>query len=406
MSVVEWVFWTASALVVYPYAIYPSILLVANRFGKREEANGAGSRTSLDAVVPDGDGAAGEVSLPSVTLIVSAFNEAAVIEGKLTNVLSLDYPSEALDVIVVSDGSTDSTAETVERVAATDARVRLLRLAEQSGKSAGLNEAVPLSRADIVVFSDANAMYQRDALRRLVAPFTDPRVGYTVGSALYREEDAEAVNVSEGLYWKYELWIKQLESRFHSVVGGDGAIYAIRRALYRPLARIDISDFVNPLQIVAAGYRGVFLPEARSHEGGTGEFADEFRRKRRIVNRSWGAVRRHIGLFSWRRHGRFLFMLISHKVIRWWSCAFVALALASGGALAFGPSPGAYPVLFAGIAGSVLLALVGWRLDRAGRAMPKLVYLPYYFYLVGWASLLGITDDFRGRTYATWAHVR
>ena len=394
MSVVEWVFWSSSALVLYPYLGYPAILYASNRL--------RGARGHSAAVPEASDGAVS----PSVTLIVSAYNEAAVIGRKLENASSLDYPKDLLEVIVVSDGSTDATAAIVEEHARADPRVRLLALGTQSGKSAGLNEAVPLATGDVVVFSDANAIYEPDALRHLVAPFADPGVGYTVGSALYRDDEDEAVNVSEGLYWRYELWIKELESRFHSVVGGDGAIYAIRRELFRPLDRVDISDFVNPMQIVAAGYRGVFLPDARSYEGGTDEFSDEFRRKRRIVNRSWGAVRRHVGMFSLRRHARFLFMLISHKVIRWWSCAFVAVALVSGGLLALGRPGGVYPWLFAGVAGSVVVGLIGRAMDRAGRDMPKVVYLIYYFYLVGTASLLGILDDLRGRTYAVWTHVR
>lgn len=388
-ATVVWIFWLSVFLVVYPYVLYPLFLVIANRF-KAQKTQGV-----------DRSG-----TPPSITLIVSAFNEEAVIERKLENALSLDYPSEAFEIIVVSDGSTDSTDEIVHLASKKDPRIRLVRLDSQSGKTLGLNKAVPLAKGDIVVFSDANALYQRDALARLVQPFADERVGYTVGSALYREEDIEAVNVSEGMYWKYELWIKKLESCFHSVVGGDGAIYAIRRKLYRELSGIDISDFVNPLQIIASGYRGVFLEDARSYEGGTDEFSDEFRRKRRIVNRSWGAVRRHISIFSLARDKRFLFMLISHKVIRWWSCAFVSVALISGVILALGTSSAIYFLLSLGIALTIAVGVIGWRRDTLGKPMPKLVYLLYYFYLVGFASLLGIADDLRGHTYATWKHVR
>ena len=398
VTVLECLFWIASFVVVYPYVGYPLILAASNRFfpTKSDWANGLTNNVELHSAD----------EMPSVTLIVSAFNEAAVIREKIVNAQSLDYPVDLLEVIVVSDGSTDGTDEIVEEYVANDSRIRLLRLESQSGKSAGLNQAVPLATGEIVVFSDANAMYEYDALLRLVEPFSEGKVGYTVGSALYQEDATEAVNDSEGLYWKYELWIKRLESAFFSVVGGDGAIYAIRRELFQPLDPIDISDFVNPIQIVAAGYRGVFLSGARSYEGGTEEFSDEFRRKRRIVNRSWGAVRRHIGLFSIKRHPRFLFMLISHKVIRWWSVAFVVLALVAGLVLALQPESGLYQLLTFGIAGSVLLALVGWRLEKLGQAMPRFVYLPYYFYLVGIASLMGIADNFKGRSYATWTHHR
>ena len=394
----EWVFWLASFLVIYPYVVYPLILEGWRRLQSSSTSGDTRKQTDDESKGPD--------TLPTVTLIVSAFNEEAVIGRKLDNSLLLDYPAEALDIIIVSDGSTDRTAEIVEGYAAKNTRIRLLSLEIQSGKSAGLNQAVPLASGEIIVFSDANAMYEADAVRRLVQPFSNAGVGYTVGSALYHDEDLEAVNVSEGLYWKYELWIKLLESAFYSVVGGDGAIYAIRRELFEPLDAIDISDFVNPIQIVAAGYRGVFLSDARSFEGGMDDFSGEFRRKRRIVNRSWGAVRRHFSLFSPIKHFRFLFMIISHKVIRWWSVAFVALALTTGAVLAVQPSSGWYPVSVAVIAGSLLLAILGKLMDKTGMSMPKIVYLPYYFYLVGLASLLGIADDFRGRSYSIWTHTR
>lgn len=395
----ETVFWITSLLVVWPWIAYPLVLHAARR---RPVSGGAGGE---DGSSRDG-GRAPVPSEPAVTLIVSAFNEEAVIGRRLDNARALAVPGSSLEILVVCDASTDRTAAIVEAHAAEDVRVRLVRMPDRGGKALGLNRAVPTARGDIVVFTDANAMYEPNALVKLLEPFADPDVGYTVGSALYCEDEVEAVNFSEGLYWRYELWIKRLESDFHSVVGGDGAIYAIRRELYRPLTDIDISDFVNPLQIVAAGYRGVFVPEARSYETGTGQFFDEFRRKRRIVNRSWGAVRRHFELFSWRCHATFLFMLISHKVVRWFSTGFVAVALATSAALAAVRGGGLYAWLFAAIALSVALALIGWWLDRTGRAMPKPIYVLYYFYLVGVASLLGILDELRGVRRAVWTPIR
>ncbi len=388
----EILFIGSCALVVYPWIVYPLLL----RCLPVRARNGVDSLNARRAdAVP-----------PSVTMVVCAHDEARWIGEKVRNALALDYPADRLGVVVVSDASTDATDSIVADLAAADARAALVRMHERGGKTRALNRVVPGLSSDLVVFTDANAMFEPRALRELVAPFEDPQVGYTVGAALYRDEDAEAVNVSEGLYWRYEMLIKRLESRFDSVVGGDGAIYAIRRELYRPLADVDISDFVNPLQIVADGHRGVFVPEARSHESGSDAFDDEFRRKRRIVNRSWGAVRRHIGLFSWHRHARFLFMLVSHKVVRWFSAVLTGVALASGGVLALQhPWPG-YAVLWALVVASVAVALAGYALDRAGRDMPKLVYLVYYFHLVGLASVLGIADELRGRRVTVWASAR
>ena len=397
MILIEILFWLSCALVIYPYVAYPLLLHTVNRI-RYQEQRAIGEHAQEKEASVD--------TLPSLTLIISAYNEQSVIKQKLRNCSQLDYPAELLDVLVVSDGSTDATGKIVKQYADTDTRVRLHTMGKQSGKTAGLNEAVLLARGEILVFSDANAMYSPDALVRLVAPFSESDVGYTVGSALYHDDEEGAVNISEGLYWKYELWIKKLESDFYSVVGGDGAIYAIRRNLFQPLENKDISDFVNPLQIVAAGYRGVFLPEARSYEGGTEEFADEFRRKRRIVNRSWSAVNRYIKIFSWKRHKKFLFMLVSHKVIRWLSCFFVVFALATSSVLAATRSDSMYFWLTATISATILTGFTGWVMDRRGLPIPKVVYLIYYFYLVGLASLLGIADYQRGKTYTAWRHVR
>jgi len=233
-------FWTAGILVAYPYAIYPALLgaMTRGRVRHRPSLNGGGE--------------------PTVTLIISAHDEAAVIGEKLRNSGSLDYPRDKLDIIVVSDASTDGTDDIVRQEQALDGRIRLLRQPARRGKSTGLNAAVDTAKGEIVVFSDANAIYDRMALRELVRPFHDPRIGYVVGAALYSHEAGSAAAESEGIYWRFELRLKRLESQLGCVVGGDGAIYAIRRSLFQPLRADDISDFVNPLQIVARGYRGSF----------------------------------------------------------------------------------------------------------------------------------------------------
>lgn len=391
-TVYEWVFWISSFLVIYPYIVYPLILVVLNRIIPRR--------------IGRVDNAIDSNSDLKVTLIVSAFNEERSIRQKLENALQTEYPPQLIEVIVVSDGSTDKTDSIVSDFAKSHSNIKLIKIPDQSGKTHGLNVAVPQASGEVVVFSDANAMYQPDAIGRLVAAFNDPEIGYAVGSALYHDEDVEAVNVSEGLYWKYELWIKSLESIFYSVVGGDGAIYAIRKPLFRELSSIDISDFVNPLQIIAAGHAGVFLSEARSYEGGASNFHEEFKRKRRIVNRSWGAVVRHMHIFSPKSHGKFLFMLFSHKVIRWWSGILVLFAMFSSLMLSWMSGSGFYLTMFVSIFLTIVIALAGWHCDRRDLPMPKLVYLLYYFYLVSIAGSLGILDYIKGTNYATWTHGR
>jgi len=389
------IFWTAAFLVIYPYLIYPALLVCANRLC-------AVFKKANNLQKPEQEGS---FAFPTVSIIVAAYNESAVISKKIENSLALKYP-KTLEVIVISDGSTDDTADKVQTFANKYDNVKLVNMASQSGKTVGLNTAVPTAKGDILVFTDANAMYAEDALIQLTKPFENSSVGYTVGSALYVDDDDAAVNDSESLYWRYELTIKKFESDFYSVVGGDGAIYAIRAGLYSPLADYEISDFVNPLQIISKGYRGIFVPESRSYEHGTDEFFEEFRRKRRIVNRSWGAVRRNLKLFSMSKHKRFLFMLVSHKVIRWWSFPLVILSAITGGFVALQTGSAFYAMLVLGIGCTLGAGFIGWRLDKAGANMPRLIYLLYYFYLIGLAGLLGIADEIRGNRQTIWKPAR
>lgn len=388
-TVLEIAFWLCLLLFVYPYAVYPPLIrLLARHFPQRRQP-----------VPPLRE-------WPAVTFIVSAYNEDGVIARKLDNTLAIDYPAERFEVIVISDASSDGTDRIVTERAAVDPRIRLLRQEQRLGKSAGLNHGVARARGDIVVFSDANAMYRPDAVRELVAEFADPDVGYVVGAALYNAGQEGEAAASEGAYWGQELRLKAAESRFCSVVGGDGAIYAIRRRLFRDLRDDDISDFVNPLQIISAGYRGVFRPGAICYEDAGDAFDKEFRRKRRIVNRTWRAVRRYAGGLNWRQHGRFVFALLSHKVIRWFGLATLALAVTLNVAiLAVAPAT-LYALTLAGLVGSAILALEGARRSGSGHSVPRLLYLAYYFYLVNAAALLGIWDELRGVRHATWEHIR
>src|SRR6266853_2266936 len=380
-------FWLSVLLVVYPYLIYPPLLRLLTRLSP--------VRGGLER---------GGGSLPQVTLVISAYNEEAVIAEKLHNTLGLDYPPDSLEVIVVSDASSDRTDEIVHEVSAREPRVRLVRQNERRGKSAGLNRAIEAAQGEIVVFSDANALYEPHSIGELVRDFADPQIGYVVGAALYYDAKGNRAAESEGLYWKLEMFLKHLESDYYSVVGGDGAIYAIRRRLFHELKDDDISDFVNPLQIVASGFRGRFNEKARCFEGSGETFAKEFQRKRRIVNRTWRAVSRYGGLLKLRDHGRFVFMLLSHKVIRWFSLPFVIVAWSANTALLGASS--LYVLTWVAITGSLVVAGVGALLDRFGRPQPRLVSILYYFYLINLAGLLGIWDEWRGVRHATWDHIR
>ena len=342
---------------------------------------------------------------PVVTLVISAYNEEAVIGAKLLNAFEMDYPPEKLSVVVVSDGSSDRTDEIVRSFA--HRGVTLVRPAERRGKTAGLNQALSGVTSELVVFSDANAMYDRLALRRLVRHFSDEKIGYVVGNARYENAAETAAGSSEGAYWNLEVKMKQWESAFSSVVGGDGAIYAIRRRLYQPMQETDINDFVNPLQIVAQGYRGIFDPEAWCTEKPAGIFEREFSRKVRIANRSFNGFLRVPGACNPLRDGRFAWQLVSHKLLRWFSPYLLALHLAAALFAAGAASPaGRLSFTFVLCYGLLaMLALVGWFRDKSGR--PGVCFsFPYYFVLMNVASAAGVWLRLRGTVISTWNTVR
>ena len=378
----EFLFWFSALVLLYVYIGYPVVLsLLARQFPRR-------------------DGLTGQIS-PSVTLLVSAYNERSVIRAKVENSLALDYPAGLLEIVVVSDCSDDGTDEIVSSYAMRG--VRLVRQSQRFGKTAGLNLGVAQSKGQIIVFSDANAMYEPDAVLQLTRHFSVPQVGYVVGNARYTKKADQAASAdSEGLYWKLETWLKQKESEFGSVVGGDGAIYAIRRELFSPLLPTDINDFLNPLQIAARNYRGVYEPSAVCYEEAADSFEKEFQRKVRIISRSLNAIRREPRVVLPWVQPRHWFALVSHKMLRWFAPVFLLLSLATSSVLSVSPF---YRLALLLQLLFYALAAVGWRLETSVKTS-KLFYLPYYFCLVNGASLVGICRFLTGGLSPTWRTVR
>lgn len=360
------------------YLGYPLVLIVLGWFSR-------GGRLTID-----------EQATPPVTLLISCFNEEQVLEAKLANALALDYPG--LEIVVVSDASDDRTDEIARAHA--DRGVKLVRQPERRGKTSALNLAMQEARGELIVFSDANAMYEPDAIGKLVRNFADPRVGYVVGEARY-VAPGEASGASENLYWKYEMWIKRQESRIHSMVGGDGAIYAIRRELWQPLRVDDINDFVNPLQIVARGYRGIYEPEAVALEETAGSFDKEFRRKARIVNRAFTGLMRVAVVLNPFRTGLFAFEVLFHKLLRWLAPLFIVIFVGCTVALSLMGN-----LLFTAIGVGCLLFYLAFYIGWLGGGRLPLVSIPYYFVLVNAASLIGVWNSLRGRVQATWSSPR
>jgi len=374
--------WAAFGLVCYVYVGYPALLYVLSKFYQRPVRQGEAT--------------------PSVTLLISAFNEAEVIKGKLENSLTLDYPRDRLEVLVISDASTDETDRIVQSF---DGRgVRLLRMPTRGGKTVGLNAACRMAKGDIILFSDANILYKRDTVRCLVKNFVDPAVGCVTGDSRYLEEMDSAAHVQENAYWGYERMIRAMESRIGSTVGGDGAIFAIRRELFQPLAPEAINDLVIPLQIVSKGFRAIFEPTAIGFEPSAGDFRKEFRRKRRIVNRSWRGVMSVASVLSPFKVGTFAWQVWSHKVLRWLVLPLVVLS-AVGCVMAAG-SGWLYQAGIIGFLASLLLAAAGAVVPERGGLGVRLAHGMFYFYLVNLAALLGVLKALAGNVEMVWAPER
>jgi cellulose synthase/poly-beta-1,6-N-acetylglucosamine synthase-like glycosyltransferase len=268
-----------------------------------------------------------------VTVIISAYNEERSLEAKIRNVLATDYPRHRLQILVVSDASTDRTDD-IARSFATDG-VRLIVQPIRRGKSIGLNDAIERARGDIVIFTDANATFTPHTIPTLLRYFADPAIGLVTGYTQYESDGSGEVARATNLYTALERTIKIAESRWGCCVGADGAVFAMRRRLFYPLRPDDINDFVIPLEVIAQGSECVFASGAWCAEPASETVASEFRRQARITNRTLRALWRHVGLLNPFRYGLYSFFLFSHKIVRFLvpvliTCSMVALGLLAG----------------------------------------------------------------------------
>jgi cellulose synthase/poly-beta-1,6-N-acetylglucosamine synthase-like glycosyltransferase len=328
--------------------------------------------------------------LPVVTLIVPAHNEEDVIERKLENVLQLDYPADQLEVVVASDDSVDATHDIV---AGFEPRgVRLIRC-ERGGKVAAQDRAVRESAGEIVAFGDANVEWDTDALRELVAPFADPAVGMACGQV--RLVNPSGGTNQEGVYWRYEMWLRARESLVHSMTGSNGAIYAVRRDAYREVDPRFGHDLSFPYLMVQNGYRAVYEPRAHATENMTTDIEDEFRRKVRMFEHAWLMLFRG-RMFRLRVGPVYWVELVSHRLLRYWSGPLHVVLLASSALLA---STGTVYAVALGIqlAG---LALVGISILARGRI--RALRILHYYLLVTLATVIALGGYLRRGVPATW----
>ncbi len=376
-------FLVSFGLLAYTYVLYPLVIV----------GYGALSRTShrMD-----------EFHLPFVTLIISAYNEEKVIVEKLRNALALDYPRERLQIIVASE-STDETHALAELFMREG--IELRAFADRRGKSATLARVIPDTRGDFLVFSDANALYRTDAIRKLVRNFSDPSVGAVVGQLEYRDHAASVGAQGEGVYWAYDRWLRRHVNRVPGLVPGvNGSIFAIRKSLYLPFSEVRGDDYELCTRIAIRGYRVVSEPEAIAEERADESAAQQFKRKMRLVR--WNTMstllllREALSFRNW----PIAFQLVSHRLLRYLAPVWLVLGFASSAALAAQFDSFATIVMLQGA--FYAIALFGWLADTAGLRLPRPLLVPSYFLLVNSAALAGLFSAIRYGQATTWQKAR
>lgn len=306
MSILEHIFWGSLVMTIYPYVIYPLLVVTWSRLFPRPWQKGGAQ--------------------PSISFIISVYNEEDVIRQKLENALAIDYPADKLEILVVSDGSTDNTNQIVSSF--NEQRVAL-KAYDRAGKTACLNHAVAEAKGEILVFTDANSMFPTQAMAMIARNFVDEEVGLVSGWTKYRRPNSENEE-SPGMYSRLEKITKEAESLISSCVGADGAIFSVRRQLYRQLQTDDINDFVIPLGVLAQGRRVVLDTDVYCLEEPSGGGGREFRRQARITNRTLRAIRKNKRYLNPMVYGTFSFFLMSHKVLRFLVWFFAVVNFITG----------------------------------------------------------------------------
>jgi len=393
VSVFAILFWLAVGLLLYHFIGYPLLLVALARIVAQPIQC--------------------KEYLPFVSVIIAAYNEGGVIKAKLNSVLNSRYPGDRLEVIVAEDGSTDNTVEQITSLA--DPRIILDHSDQRGGKMAAMNRAVRRARGEILVFSDANALLQPNALYNLMSNFADARVGCASGRKVLAGHTSE-LETNENLYWRYESWIKTLECRLGSSAATSGELLAVRRAIYSlPDSAIINDDFQLVVNTVQQGYRAIYDATAVTHEAGSDSMSDELGRKSRIAAGRWQVFGQVLKL-SGTRPG-FVIKFLSHKALRLLVGPLMVLALIGNvGAVALNPMGGAgfTPLIglhtpwgqlaLGGQMGLYALAGLGAWLDRRGIRF-KPAYFAYYFVSAQLAALAGFVRFSSGRQTVLWRKV-
>ncbi|MDQ4120862.1 MAG: glycosyltransferase family 2 protein [Acidobacteriota bacterium] len=381
VSAAKIVFYTSAAALVYAYAGYPLLVWIYSRLRPKPVF-----QNDIE---------------PTVSFVITAYNEEKDLARKLENTLTLDYPKEKLEIIVASDGSTDRTDEIVKEFA--ERGVRLLRVEGRKGKTVSQNQAVESATGEIVLFSDATTIYKSDVLRRTVRNFADKSVGCVAGKLIYVDPKDSSVGGGARSYWNYETFIKRSESLACSLIGVSGCLYAVRRANYVPMYAEACSDFLIATKIREQNLRTVYEPEAIAVEETNNRTDKELKMRVRVIAQTFTDLWRHRPMLNPFRTGFYSVELFSHKVLRYAVPLFLLLLYFSNLVLAFYSPFFEFLLLFQLF--FYVLAVAAWLFERAGISF-KFLSLPLYFVLANAAVVIAFYKFLRGERIAAWQPIR
>lgn len=373
-------FWSLIFLVGFTYVGYPLSLLILKKLGVGIRKTEPYSHV-----------------MPTMTLVVAAYNEANCIQEKIENTLQLSYEKDKLEIVVVTDGSNDETPELV----ASYEGVTLYHQPERQGKVAAINRVMPFLSSEVVVLSDANTILNADALEQIGAAYLNKNVGAVSGEKVVLSSDSDDATAGEGIYWKYESTLKKWDSDLNTMVGCAGELMSFRKCLYQPVEEDTyIEDFVMSMRIAAEGFKVVYCPQAKAYELPSASMEDEMKRKVRIAAGGLQAIWRLRKVLNPLRYGWLTYQYIGHRVLRW-TLTPLSLPLTLMINVALLESSWIYEVLFCAQLSFYSLALAGAYLKKQ-KLKIKGIFVPYYFTMMNYAVFLGLIRLIKGHQKVTW----
>jgi len=386
MLVFKIIFWLSLAAILYTYLLYGILLWLYLKVFKRP------IQEQYD-----------DDFIPSVSILVACYNEEQFIQAKIENLLAIEYPKDKLEIAFVTDGSNDNTVSLINEAIDNGKGIKLFYEPERKGKQHAVNRVIKELIGDIIIFNDCNTWINLDAVHHMVRHFSDPKVGVVSGEKKIKVLKKDiAVSSGEGLYWKYESWLKSLDSDFHSTIGSAGELYAIRKELYKAVPQnISIEDFYLSMQIASDGFINIYEPNAFAEEESSLNLSEELKRKRRIAVGAFNTIISLNKVFNL-SNLKLLFLYISHRLMRWLLAPFCLILLFISSMILEGP---VFNTMFWLQVIFYIASILGW-ITSGIRSRLAIFYAPFYFCFMNYALLVGLYDFILGNNQVVWKKVQ